>query len=97
MFTSSVEVYDDIARHEHRSLWIGAARRLAPFHQTGLYLGQRGTHAVHLNAYVSDDFSKYWAGSVAATLGRLQHYAAESPIIERRVELNTLASFNYRF
>jgi len=56
-----------------------------------------GVRDVHLNAYVSYDFSKHWAGSVAATLGRLKHDAAESPITERRVELNTLASINYRF
>lgn len=56
-----------------------------------------GVRDVHLNAYVSYDFSKHWVGSVAATLGRLQRYAADSPVTERRVELNTLASINYRF
>ncbi|KVZ49667.1 hypothetical protein WL18_05110 [Burkholderia ubonensis] len=56
-----------------------------------------GIRDVHLNGYVSYDFSKHWVGSVAVTLGRLQHHAASSPITERRTELNTLASVNYRF
>ncbi|TXC80387.1 MipA/OmpV family protein [Paraburkholderia azotifigens] len=56
-----------------------------------------GIRDVHLNGYVSYDFSKHWVGSVAVTLGRLQHFAAASPITERRSELNTLASLNYRF
>ncbi|BCG02913.1 hypothetical protein PPGU19_074810 (plasmid) [Paraburkholderia sp. PGU19] len=56
-----------------------------------------GIRDVHLNGYVSYDISKHWAASVAVTLGRLQHYAAASPITERRSELNTLASVNYRF
>ena len=56
-----------------------------------------GIRDVHLNGYVSYDISKHWAASVTVTLGRLQHYAAASPITERRSELNTLASVNYRF
>lgn len=56
-----------------------------------------GIRDVHLNGYVSYDFSKHWVGSVAMTVGRLQHYAAASPITERRTEINTLASVNYRF
>ena len=56
-----------------------------------------GIRDVHLNGYVSYDFSRHWVGSIAVTLGRLQHYAAASPITERRSELNTLASVNYRF
>lgn len=63
-----------------------------PAYKTG-----SGISDVHLNGYVSYDFSKHWVGSVAVTLGRLQHYAALSPITERRTELNTLASVNYRF
>ncbi|WP_243468883.1 MipA/OmpV family protein [Paraburkholderia sp. PGU19] len=56
-----------------------------------------GVRDVHLNGYVSYDFSKHWTSSVAVTLGRLQHYAADSPITERRTELNVLASVNYKF
>jgi len=56
-----------------------------------------GIRDVHLNGYVSYDISKHWATSVAVTLGRLQHYAAASPITHGRSELNTLASVNYRF
>lgn len=56
-----------------------------------------GIRDVHLNTYVSYDFSKHWAGSVATTFGRLQHDAAHSPISERTFELNMLASLNYRY
>jgi outer membrane scaffolding protein for murein synthesis (MipA/OmpV family) len=56
-----------------------------------------GIRDVHLNLYVSHDFSKHWTSSVSLTAGRLQHYAAESPITERRFELNMLTSVNYRF
>lgn len=56
-----------------------------------------GIRDIHLNAYASYDFSKHWVGSVALTAGRLQHNAANSPITERRTELNFLAAVNYRF
>lgn len=56
-----------------------------------------GIRDVHLNGYVSYDISKHWVASVAVTLGHLEHYAGGSPITERRSELNTLASVNYRF
>jgi len=56
-----------------------------------------GIRDVHLNGYVSHDFSKHCVASVAMTFGRLQHYAAASPVTERRSELNMLASVNYRF
>jgi outer membrane protein len=56
-----------------------------------------GLRDVHLNAYTSYDISKKWVGSLAVTVGRLQHYAAHSPITERRDELNVVAAINYRF
>lgn len=83
-----------------RTVWLDDSyHMITADNESGLpaFSTNAGVRDVHLNAYVSYDFSKHWAGSVAATLGRLQHYAAESPITERRVELNTLASINYRF
>lgn len=56
-----------------------------------------GIRDIHLNTYVSYDFSKHWVGSIATTFGRLQHDAAQSPITERTFELNMLASVNYRY
>lgn len=56
-----------------------------------------GIRDVHLNGYVSYDFSRAWNGSVALTAGRLQHDAARSPITERRTELNLVTAINYRF
>jgi outer membrane protein len=56
-----------------------------------------GVRDIHMNAMVTYDFSRHWNGSLAATFGRLEHDAANSPITEKRFELNTLASVNYRF
>ncbi|WP_175108610.1 MipA/OmpV family protein, partial [Pararobbsia alpina] len=56
-----------------------------------------GLRDVHLNAYASYDISKKWVGSLAVTVGRLQHDAAHSPITERRDELNIVTAINYRF
>jgi MipA family protein len=56
-----------------------------------------GIRDVHLNGYVSYTLSKHWSGSVATTLGRLQHCAASSPVTERKTELTMLASAIYRF
>jgi MipA family protein len=63
-----------------------------PAYQTG-----SGIRDVHMTFYATHDFSKHWVGSVNATLGRLQHYAAGSPITETRRELTTFAALNYRF
>ncbi|MFM0054222.1 MipA/OmpV family protein [Paraburkholderia phytofirmans] len=61
------------------------------------YSTSAGVRDIHMNAMATYDFSRHWNGSVAATFGRLQHDAANSPITEKRFELNTLASVNYRF
>lgn len=61
------------------------------------YATGSGVRDLHMTFYATHDFSKHWAGSVNATLGRLQHYAAGSPITERRRELTTFAALAYRF
>jgi len=61
------------------------------------YSTSAGVRDIHMNAMVTYDFSRHWNGSVAATFGRLQHDAANSPITEKRFEINTLASVNYKF
>ncbi|NML30136.1 MipA/OmpV family protein [Paraburkholderia antibiotica] len=63
-----------------------------PVYQTGA-----GIRDLHMTFYATHDFSKHWVGSVNATLGRLQRYAAGSPITESRRELTTFAALNYRF
>ncbi|RDK03277.1 MipA/OmpV family protein [Paraburkholderia lacunae] len=62
-----------------------------------VYNTSAGVRDIHMNAVVSYDISRHWVGSVSATFGRLEHNAANSPITQRRFELNTLASVNYRF
>lgn len=61
------------------------------------YATGAGVRDVHMNLYVTHDFSKHWIGSVNATLGRLEHYAAGSPITEQRTEATAFAAINYRF
>jgi outer membrane protein len=61
------------------------------------YSTSAGVRDIHMNAMVTYDFSKHWDGSVAATFGRLEHNAASSPITEKRFELDTIASVNYKF
>lgn len=61
------------------------------------YNTSAGIRDIHMNAMVTYDFSRHWNGSIAATFGRLEHNAANSPITEKRFELNTLASVNYKF
>ncbi len=56
-----------------------------------------GIRDVHMNLDLTYAFSRHWAGAAAFTAGRLQRYAAASPITERRFELNGMASVNYRF
>ncbi|WP_321798734.1 MipA/OmpV family protein [Caballeronia sp. J97] len=56
-----------------------------------------GVRDVHVSFYASHDFSKHWVGSMNVTLGRLVHYAANSPITESRRELTAFAALNYRF
>lgn len=56
-----------------------------------------GIRDLHFTFYATHDFSKHWVGTVNATFGRLEHYAAGSPITERRRELTTFASLDYRF
>ncbi|WP_087043438.1 MipA/OmpV family protein [Caballeronia ptereochthonis] len=63
-----------------------------PQYQTG-----SGIRDVHMNVDATYDFSRHWTSSLALTAGRLEHYAAASPITERRLELNAMASVNYRF
>ncbi|WP_256253161.1 MipA/OmpV family protein [Burkholderia ubonensis] len=81
----------------HTRTFFGVSNQQSAASGLPAYNTGAGIRDVHLNGYVSYDFSKHWVGSVAVTLGRLQHHAASSPITERRTELNTLASVNYRF
>ncbi|MEI6002772.1 MipA/OmpV family protein [Paraburkholderia bengalensis] len=77
--------------------FFGVSERQSAASGLPAYNTSSGIRDVHLNGYASYDISRHWVASVAVTLGRLQHYAGGSPITERRSELNTLASVNYRF
>ncbi|WP_084169877.1 MipA/OmpV family protein [Paraburkholderia ferrariae] len=61
------------------------------------YEAGSGVRDLHVTFAATHDFSKHWVGSVNATLGRLEHYAAGSPVTERRRELTTFGALDYRF
>jgi outer membrane scaffolding protein for murein synthesis (MipA/OmpV family) len=61
------------------------------------YATGSGLRDLHLNVNATYAFDSHWSGNVAAVVGRLQRYAAGSPITERRLDLNGTASVLYRF
>lgn len=56
-----------------------------------------GWRDVHFNVDATYKISPHWSASVEAVVGRLERYAAGSPITERRLDLNGMASVLYRF
>ena len=79
-----------------RTLFGVSARQSAASGITA-YGTSSGVRDVHLNGYASYDFTPHWTGSVACTVGKLRRYAANSPITERRTEINIFAALNYKF
>jgi MipA family protein len=61
------------------------------------YNTSSGLRDVHFNVDGTYTFDKHWSTNVAMVIGRLQRYAAGSPITERRLDLNGMASVLYRF
>jgi outer membrane scaffolding protein for murein synthesis (MipA/OmpV family) len=61
------------------------------------YATSSGLRDVHFNVNASYTFTPHWSANVTAVVGRLQRYAAGSPITERRLDLNGMASVLYRF
>jgi MipA family protein len=56
-----------------------------------------GLRDVHFNVIANYAFNRHWSANVTAVVGRLERYAAGSPITERRLDLNGVASVLYRF
>jgi outer membrane scaffolding protein for murein synthesis (MipA/OmpV family) len=56
-----------------------------------------GLRDIHFNVDATYKVNRHWSASVQAVAGRLQRYAAGSPITERRLDLNGMASVLYRF
>ena len=63
-----------------------------PHYDTG-----SGMRDIHFNVNATYKISPHWSASVEAVVGRLEHYAAGSPITERWLDLNGVASVLYRF
>ncbi|WP_168787524.1 MipA/OmpV family protein [Paraburkholderia aromaticivorans] len=66
---------------------------------TGLphYDTASGLRDFHFNTNATYQINRHWSANVAAVVGRLERYAAGSPITERRLDLNGTASVLYRF
>jgi outer membrane scaffolding protein for murein synthesis (MipA/OmpV family) len=56
-----------------------------------------GCRDIHFNVNATYKISRHWSAAVQAVAGRLERYAAGSPITERRLDLNGMASVLYRF
>lgn len=56
-----------------------------------------GLRDAHFNVSATYKISAHWSANVQAGVGRLERYAAGSPITERRLDLNGVASVLYRF
>ncbi len=61
------------------------------------YAAGSGLRDVHFNVNATYKFSPHWSANVSAVIGRLERAAAGSPITERRLDLNGVASALYRF
>ncbi|WP_345817006.1 MipA/OmpV family protein (plasmid) [Paraburkholderia sp. PREW-6R] len=56
-----------------------------------------GLRDAHFNLNATYKFNEHWSANAGCVVGRLERYAAGSPIIERRLDLNGMASVLYRF
>ncbi|REG51847.1 outer membrane scaffolding protein for murein synthesis (MipA/OmpV family) [Paraburkholderia sp. BL6669N2] len=63
-----------------------------PHYDTG-----SGLRDIHFNVNATYKINPHWSANVAVVAGRLERYAAGSPITERRLDLNGMASVLYRF
>ena len=56
-----------------------------------------GLRDVHFNVDLTYKISSHWSANISAVAGRLERFAAGSPITERRLDLSVMASRAYRF
>jgi outer membrane scaffolding protein for murein synthesis (MipA/OmpV family) len=61
------------------------------------YTTSSGLRDVHFTVDATYEITSHWSANVAAVVGRLERFAAGSPITERRLDLNGVASVAYRF
>lgn len=61
------------------------------------YSTSSGIRDVHFNVNAGYEFNRHWSANLAGVVGRLERSAAGSPITERRLDLNGMASVLYRF
>ncbi|MDR5741066.1 MULTISPECIES: MipA/OmpV family protein [unclassified Caballeronia] len=61
------------------------------------YATRSGLRDVHVNASATYEIDSHWSANVSAVFGRLERSAAGSPITQRRLDVNGMASAAYRF
>jgi MipA family protein len=61
------------------------------------YATSSGLRDVHFNVNATYEFNPHWSANAAVVVGRLERNAAGSPITERRLDLNGMASVLYKF
>ncbi|VXC69057.1 Structural protein MipA [Burkholderia sp. 8Y] len=59
------------------------------------YATRSGLRDVHLSLNATYAMNPHWSADVAAGIGRLEKYAGGSPITERRLDVNGMASLSY--
>ncbi|WP_248324446.1 MULTISPECIES: MipA/OmpV family protein [unclassified Caballeronia] len=61
------------------------------------YATRSGLRDIHLGLNATYTMNAHWSADVTAQIGRLEKYAGGSPITERRLDLNGVASVAYHF
>jgi outer membrane scaffolding protein for murein synthesis (MipA/OmpV family) len=61
------------------------------------YATRSGLRDIHVGLNATYTMNAHWSADLTAQIGRLEKYAAGSPITERRLDLNGMASVSYHF
>lgn len=85
------------ANGAYTQTFFGVSPQESAASQLPRYATGSGLRDVHLNVNATYDISPRWTANVGAVVGRLERFAAGSPITERRLDLNGVASVAYKF
>lgn len=85
------------ANGTYTQTFFGVSPQESAASQLPQYATGSGLRDVHFNVNATYEFTSHWSANIAAVVGRLESFAAGSPITERRLDLNGMASVAYRF
>ncbi|WP_144107597.1 MipA/OmpV family protein [Paraburkholderia sp. BCC1886] len=77
--------------------FFGVSQQESAASQLPGYATGSGLRDVHFNVNATYEITPHWSANVGAVVGRLERYAAGSPVTERRLDLNGMACVAYRF